>query len=67
MLNKIDRIEDRAQLAPLWQIDRHAMAVSVQSGEGLPTLFAAIQNHLAAVENRVEILLPHTAGSLRAL
>ena len=59
-------VEDRATLAPLWNIDPHAIAVSVQEGEGLPDLFAAIQNHLAAVENRVELLLPHTAGALHA-
>jgi GTPase len=66
VLNKLDRVEDRATLAPLWNIDPHAIAVSVQEGEGLPDLFAAIQNHLAAVENRVELLLPHTAGALHA-
>jgi len=66
VLNKLDRVEDRAQLAPLWQIDPHAIAVSVQTGDGMQDLFAAIQSHLAAVENRVEILLPHTAGSLHA-
>lgn len=66
VLNKLDMIEDRATLAPLWQLDRHAIPVSVQTGEGLPDLFGAIQNHLAAVENRVELLLPHTAGALHA-
>lgn len=66
VLNKLDLIEDRAALMPLWKIDPHAIPVSVQTGEGLPELFAAIQNHLAAVENRVELLLPHTAGNLHA-
>jgi GTP-binding protein HflX len=66
VLNKLDMVEDRATLAPLWNIDPHALAVSVQDGEGLPELLGAIQNHLAAVENRVELLLPHTAGALHS-
>ncbi|MCB9877436.1 MAG: GTPase HflX [Planctomycetes bacterium] len=64
VLNKIDRLDDRSALTPLWQVDPRAIPVSVHSGEGLPDLFAAIQEHLAAVENRVEILLPHSAGNL---
>jgi GTP-binding protein HflX len=66
VLNKLDLVEDRATLAPLWRIDPHAIAVSVQDGEGLPVVMTSIQNHLAAVENRVELLLPHTAGALHA-
>jgi GTP-binding protein HflX len=66
VLNKLDQVEDRASLAPLWQIDPAAVAVSVRSGEGLQDLFSAIQSHLSEVENRVELLLPHTAGSLHA-
>lgn len=66
VFNKLDMVEDRATLAPLWNIDPHALAISVQDGEGLPDLFGAIQNHLSAVENRVELLLPHTAGALHS-
>ena len=66
VLNKLDLVEDRASLAPLWHLDPHAIAVSVQTGEGLPQVFACIQNHLAAIENRVELLLPHAAGALHA-
>lgn len=66
VLNKLDLVEDRASFAPLWQIDPRAIPVSVQSGEGLPDLFQAIQEHLSRVENRVELLLPHTAGALHA-
>ncbi|MFN3241441.1 MAG: GTPase HflX [Planctomycetota bacterium] len=66
VLNKLDQIEDRASLAPLWQVDPDAIPVSVQDGEGLPDLFAAIQSHLSDVENRVELLLPHSAGALHA-
>ena len=66
VLNKLDQIEDRARLAPLWQVDPDAIPVSVQSGEGLPDLFSAIQSHLSDVESRVELLLPHSAGALHA-
>jgi GTP-binding protein HflX len=64
VLNKLDLVQDRVALAPLWQAEPRAVAVSVLTGEGVPDLMAAIQNHLAAVENRVEILLPHKAGGL---
>jgi GTPase len=66
VLNKLDRVADRATMAPLWQHSPHAVAISVLNGDGLPDLFGAIQEHLARVENRVEILIPHTAGSLHA-
>lgn len=66
VLNKLDQVDDRARLAPLWQVDPKAIPVSVQTGEGLPDLFAAIQAHLSDVENRVELLLPHSAGALHS-
>ena len=44
------------------RIETHVL----QAGDGMQDLFAAIQSHLADVENRVEILLPHTAGNLHA-
>jgi GTP-binding protein HflX len=64
VFNKLDLVADRANLAPLWQAEPKAVAVSVRTGEGMPELFAAIQAHLASVEQRVEILLPHHAGAL---
>lgn len=64
VLNKVDRVTDRSTLAPLWQLDPRAVACSVLTGDGLPELFGAIQSHLATVENRVAILLPHHAGAL---
>jgi len=63
VLNKIDLVPDRADLAQLWQIEPNAVPVSVKTGEGETELMAAVQGHLASVENRVEILLPHTAGA----
>ncbi len=64
VLNKVDLVADRGNLAPLWQVDPRALPVSVLTGDGVPDLLAAIQNHLAAVENRVELLLPHAAAAL---
>jgi len=64
--NKVDLVADRAQLAPLWQADQKAMAVSVLTGEGIDELLAAMQAHIAAAEQRVSILVPHAAGSLHA-
>ncbi|MBL9079789.1 MAG: GTPase HflX [Planctomycetes bacterium] len=64
VFNKIDLVPDRAALAPLWQLEPRAVAVSVATGDGMPELMSAIQSHLASVENRVEILLPHSASNL---
>ena len=64
VLNKVDLVADRASLAPLWQVDERALPVSVLTGDGVPELLAAIQKHLASVENRVELLLPHAAAAL---
>lgn len=66
VLNKLDLVSDRANLAELYKLEPHAIACSVATGDGLPDLMAAIQGHLAAVENHVEILVPHAAGGLRA-
>lgn len=64
VMNKLDLVGDRTSLAPLWQLEPRAIPVSVLTGEGMPDLMAAIQNYLASVENRVELLLPHSAGAL---
>ena len=64
VLNKLDLVADRAQLAALWQQEPRAVAVSVLSGEGMPELLAAMQDHIASFENKVSILVPHAAGGL---
>ncbi|MBK8097589.1 MAG: GTPase HflX [Planctomycetes bacterium] len=66
VFNKIDQVDDRTQMAPLWQADPEAVAISVKSGEGMESLMAALQEQLAEVENRVELLIPHSGGALRA-
>jgi GTP-binding protein HflX len=64
VLNKLDLVADRANLTPLYQMDPKAVAVSVLTGDGMSDLFGAILTHLATVEQRVELLLPHAAGAL---
>ena len=64
VLNKLDLVADRANLTPLYQMDPKAVPVSVLTGDGMSDLFAAIVSHLATVEQRVELLLPHAAGAL---
>jgi len=64
VLNKLDLVADRANLTPLYQTDPKAVAVSVLTGDGMSDLFGAILGHLAEVEQRVELLLPHSAGAL---
>ncbi|MFM1872991.1 MAG: GTPase HflX [Planctomycetota bacterium] len=64
VLNKLDQVRDRTELAPLWQIEPGAVATSVKTGAGLDELNQAIQRHIADVENRVSILLPHTARGM---
>ncbi len=66
VLNKLDLVADRSDLAALWQRDARAVAVSVLKGDGLDELMAAMQDKLAVVENRCSILVPHAAGSLLA-
>lgn len=64
VLNKLDLVEDRTALAPLWQASPDAIALSVLTGEGVPLLMTAIQQRIAEVENRVSILVPHAASGL---
>jgi GTP-binding protein HflX len=66
LINKLDAVEDRGMLASLWQHDPNAIAISVRTGEGLEQFTARVMSHLAQVESRVEILIPHHAGGLRS-
>lgn len=62
--NKIDRVQDRAELAPLRSHVDDLVLLSALTAEGIPELEERLQLHLASVEQRVEILIPHTAGHL---
>jgi GTP-binding protein HflX len=64
VLNKLDLVTDRSTLAPLYQLDAHAVAVSVLTGEGIEQLLAALQERRAQAEQHVAILVPHAAGAL---
>jgi len=64
VLNKVDVVTDRADLAALWNIDPKAVAISVKNGEGIEDLMAALQDRLADNESVVNILVPHKAGAL---
>ncbi|MSR38141.1 MAG: GTPase HflX [Planctomycetes bacterium] len=64
VLNKLDLVTDRAQLAALWQQDPTAVAMSVLTGEGLEAMFGVLHAHIASAENKVRILVPHSAAGL---
>ncbi len=66
VINKVDAVEDQSLLAGLYLHDPNAVAVSALKGTGIENLHAALQIHLGTCERHVEILVPHTSGSLRA-
>ena len=66
VLNKVDRLADRAELAPLLLQEEHAVAVSARTGEGIDNLAELLHQHLGRSERRIEILVPHHAGALHA-
>lgn len=66
ILNKIDQIEDKTQLASFYQRAPKAVAISARQAIGMADLETALLNHLATLEDTVDILVPHHAGALRA-
>ena len=66
LLNKVDDVADKSRLSPLYQYAPWAVAISAKQGLGLDELEAALLNHLTTCEETVDILVPHTAGRLRA-
>ena len=64
LLNKLDRIEDKSMLAPLYAYGGTAVPLSAHTGEGIDQLLSSLQRYLASFEQRIQILVPHTAGSL---
>ncbi len=66
VINKLDAVKDQSILAGLYLRDPDAVAVSAITGEGVDKLQASLQTRLAECERHVEILVPHTSGSLRA-
>ena len=66
LINKIDIVQDRSLIAELLLREPDAVPVSAHTGEGLEDLRRNLEEHMALVERRVEILVPHTAGHVRA-
>jgi GTPase len=66
VLNKHDALKDKSRLAPLYHYAPHAIPISAKTGEGLDLLERELLKHLATCEETVDILVPHTAGGLRA-
>ena len=66
ILNKVDRVADKSELARLYHHAPNAIAVSARTGEGVGQLEARVVSHLSSVEDTVDILVPHTAGALRS-
>eukprot|EP00904_Undaria_pinnatifida_P001918 jgi/Undpi1/11727/HiC_scaffold_37.g14022.m1 len=66
VINKLDLVEDRTLLADLYLHAPDAVEVSAYSGDGLDGLRIRLEELMADYERRVEVLIPHTAGALRA-
>ncbi len=64
LLNKVDRLEDRSHLAPLYAYGGQAVAISASSGEGVYELQEALKAFLANSEQVVTVLVPHVAAKL---
>jgi GTP-binding protein HflX len=63
-LNKIDLVTDRSPLSARYP---DAVLISAATGEGLELLLERIAERLPRFPVRVELLLPHERGDLRAL
>jgi len=66
VLNKTDALDDQTLLMPLFRHAPNAVPLSAMRGTGIHELEAALLTHLANFEETVDILVPHTAGALRA-
>ena len=66
LLNKVESVRDKSELAALYRHAPKAIPISALTGSGLDELEAALLSHLASCEETVDILVPHSAGALRA-
>lgn len=66
LLNKVDQVEDRSLLVPLYAHSKSALPISARTGEGVDELQVQLQSFLAGYEQQVEVLIPHEAGKLHA-
>jgi GTPase len=65
VINKIDEA-DEVVLGRLRRRERHSVAVSAKTGEGLSDLIAAIDRDLPRPEIEVDVLVPYSRGDLLA-
>ncbi|MEV5282252.1 GTPase HflX [Streptomyces sp. NPDC052811] len=65
VINKADAA-DPVVLQRLLRIERHSIAVSARTGEGMAELLALIDNELPRPEIEIEALVPYTEGQLVA-
>ncbi|MCX4547756.1 GTPase HflX [Streptomyces sp. NBC_01387] len=65
VVNKADAA-DPLVLQRLLRIERHAIAVSARSGQGIAELLALIDEQLPRPQVEVEVLVPYTQGQLVA-
>ncbi|WP_030762325.1 GTPase HflX [Streptomyces griseus] len=63
IINKADAA-DPLVLQRLLRVEKHSMAVSARSGEGIEELLALIDRELPRPEVEIELLVPYTQGGL---
>jgi len=66
VFNKIDRVSSPASLQRQLETFPHAVAVSAQTGEGLPALLAELGAMLSPLRELVELHVPHEAAAVMA-
>ncbi|MBK1856718.1 GTPase HflX [Cerasicoccus arenae] len=59
VFNKVDRVEDRMQLAMLRHDYPDALFISVKTGEGLDTLLRLCEQSIGEWAETVELMIPH--------
>lgn len=64
LINKIDRVEDRAMLSALKRKYEGAVLISAVTGEGMDELYKAISARLAPGRVNLKVFIPYTATDL---
>jgi GTPase len=66
VFNKIDRLEEEPRIDRAEDGSVQAVWISAAAGQGLDLLGRAISERLSGTVQRLRLLLPHSAGALRA-
>jgi GTP-binding protein HflX len=66
-LNKIDRLEDLAEIKPLEETFDPAVPISALTGEGIPDLLAIVETELYDALTDIKVELPYREGRLISL